>query len=343
MSGRMTGGLVLSSILSASLALAAGQGSEQAPDQSQTPRFRSSVDLVSVAAVVRDRKGRFVKDLSKKDFQIVEGGLPRPILDFRAELNGPVKVAVLLDISGSMRVGQRTEDARQAANHIFSALAGTDEAAVFTFDTGLDRAQSFTSSRPALAAAVQTAAKPYGQTSLYDAIARTAREVARASSGAKGLPQRSAVVVITDGVDTHSRLTPTEVSMAASGIDVPVYIVAVMATVDDPRESNHERSLAMASDLQELARGTGGELFIASAPAHASMAARQLVSELRHQYVLAFEASSRAGWRPLEVRTRQGSLVVRARTGYNGGAPSSDEAAGTAISRTSQRPGSSGR
>src|SRR5262245_16550309 len=104
----MTGGMVLSSILSASLALWAGQSGDQSPDQSQTPRFRASVDLVSVAAVVRDRKGRFVKDLSKTDFQIVEGGLPRPILDFRAELNGPVKVAVLLDISGSMRVGQRT-------------------------------------------------------------------------------------------------------------------------------------------------------------------------------------------------------------------------------------------
>jgi VWFA-related protein len=341
----MTGGLVLSGILSATLALSAADQAvgEQAPDQGQAPRFRSSVDVVSVAAVVRDKKGRFVKDLSKKDFEIVEGGQRRPILDFRSEVNGPVKVAVLLDISGSMRVGQRTEDARQAANHIFSALVGSDQAAVYTFDTGLDEAQTFTSNRQALAAAIDTAGKPYGQTSLYDAIARTARVVATASGGSKGLPQRSAVVVITDGVDTRSRLRPSDVTVAASGIDVPVYIVAVMAPVDDPRESSHERTAAMASDLQELARGTGGELFIASAPAHASMAARQLVSELRHQYVLAFEASSRAGWRPLEVRARQSSLVVRARTGYSGGAPSPEEAAGAANSRTSQRRGSPGR
>jgi hypothetical protein len=123
-----------------------------------------------------------------------------------------------------------------------------------------------------------------------------------------------------------------------------VYIVAVMAMVDDPRETNHERSVEMASDLQELARRTGGELFIASAPAHASLAARQMVDELRHQYVLAFEASSRAGWRPLEVRMRQESLTVRARTGYSGGTPaSSEEAAPAATSRTSQRPAHSGR
>jgi len=339
---------VLSGIYSVALALTALQaaGSQPAPEQTPAPapRFRSSVDIVSVAAVVRDRKGRFVKDLGKKDFEIVEAGQRRPILDFRAELNGPVKVAVLLDISGSMRVGQRTVDAQQAATHIFSSLAGDDQAAVFTFDTGLDEAQTFTSKRSALQAAITTAAKPYGQTSLYDAIAQTARAVASASSGSKGLPQRSAVVVITDGVDTRSRLKPTDVSMVASGIDVPVYIVAVMAAVDDPRETNHERSVAMASDLQELARGTGGELFIASAPAHASMAARQLISELRHQYVLAFEASSHAGWRPLEVRTRQGSLVVRARTGYSGGTQSSEEeAAGAAASRTSSARVESGR
>jgi VWFA-related protein len=338
----MTGGLVLSGIFGAALSLLAAQSPAQpAPDQTPAPRFRSSVDLVSVAAIVRDRKGRFVKDLSKHDFQIVEAGLLRPILDFRSEVNGPVKLAVLLDISGSMRVGHRTVEAQQAANHIFSTLNGRDEAAVFTFDTALDQTQTFTGDRRKLDAAIQTAEKPFGQTSLYDAIAQTARTVASASSGKTGLPQRSAVVVITDGVDTRSRLRPGDVAIAASEIDVPVYIVAVVATVDDPRESDHERTEALASDLQELARRTGGELFIASAPAHASIAARQLVSELRHQYVLAFEASSLGGWRPLEVRTRQNSLIVRARTGYSGGAApttSSGEAAPAAATRTSQRP-----
>lgn len=341
----MTGGLVLSGIFSAAFALLTAQTPQRPQDQTPAPRFRASVDIVSVAAVVRDRKGRFVKDLSKKDFEIVEAGVRRPIVDFRAELNGPVKLAVLLDISGSMRVGQRTSDARQVATHIFSTLGGADQAAVYTFDTGLDEAQPFTSKREDLEKAIVTAQAPYGQTSLYDAIAQTSKTVARASSsGPKGMPQRSAVIVITDGVDTRSNLTPAEVSAIASGIDVPVYIVAVMAVVDDPRETNHERSVAMASDLQDLARRTGGELFIASAPAHASLAARQMVDELRHQYVLAFEASSRAGWRPLEVRTRQASLTVRARTGYSGGTPASSEGAAPAVtSRTSQRPAYSGR
>jgi len=325
----MTGGGMLTGIFSVALALTTpnAEVSQQAPQaQSATPRFRASVDMVSVAAVVRDKKGRFVTDLSKKDFEVVEAGQRRDIVDFRAELNGPVKVAVLVDVSGSMRMAKRTDDARQAADHIFLNLTGKDEAAVFSFDTMLSEVQTFTSDRSKLQTAIGKVEKPYGQTSLYDAIAATARMVAQASkSGPLGLPQRSAVVVITDGVDTRSRMAPAEVSAAASEIDVPVYILAVVAGVDDPRANvDDPRAAAVASNLQDLARGTGGDLFISSAPAHASVAARQVIGELRHQYVLAFEASSRAGWKPLQVRTRKDSLTVRARSGYGGGEPSSN-------------------
>ena len=328
----MTGGTMLAGIVSALVFSAVETRAWQTPEPAQpqpeqqapAQRFRSSVDLVSVAAVVRDRKGKFVKDLSEKDFQIIEGGEARPILDFRAELNGPVKLGVLLDISGSMRVGQRTVDAKAAARHVFANLGRGDEASVFTFDTMLSEAQPFTPDRGQLERALESAEKPFGQTSLYDAIEQTSRMVAAASgSGPRGMPQRSAVVVITDGVDTRSRAAPADVAKIASSMDVPVYIVAVVATVDDPRENPEDiRAATLAGDLRELARRTGGELFISSSPAQASIAARELLSELRHQYVIAFEASSRAGWRPLEVRTRQASLVVRARTGYSAG-PSS--------------------
>lgn len=315
---RMTGGVVLTSLLGGVFALTAGPLDPEAAQEK--PRFRSSVDLVSVAAVVRDRRGRFVTDLSRLDFEIVEGGERRPILDFRSEPDGPVKVAVLVDVSGSMRMGQRSLDARQVAAQIFSHLGSGDLGAIYTFDTALSEAQAFTASLAQLTMALESVERPFGQTSLYDAIAQTARRVA-----ATVALQRVAIAVITDGVDTRSRLTPGEVAMAASGIDVPVYIVAVAAGVDDPRQTGRRSQAALVSDLQQLAHGTGGELFIASAPAQASQAARQMVSELRHQYVLAFEASDRGGWRPLEVRTRRDSYVVRARTGYAAGAARSKE------------------
>jgi hypothetical protein len=100
----------------------------------------------------------------------------------------------------------------------------------------------------------------------------------------------------------------------ASGIDVPVYIIAVMSPIDDTKEEGSRSE--PTGPLSNLAHWTGGDYFSASAPAHASVAARQIVDELRHQYVLAFEASTSPGWRPLEVRARDRDLVVRARAGY---------------------------
>lgn len=303
---------------------AGAQGTTGQPAES-APTFRSSVDVVSVAAVVRDRKGRFVLDLAREDFVVVEAGKPKPLIGFEAETDGPVKLALLFDISGSMRVGSRVSDARQVAQHLLSALRPGDEAALYSFDTRLDRVHGFTSNFDALLGSFERIQPPYGQTSLYDAIAETAREAAaEASSGSGRLPQRTAIVVLTDGVDTKSRLTPPEVSAIASSIDIPIYVIAVMSAIDDPaRQEKDSPGNLISAALRELSQWTGGDLFIASAPAQASVAARRVVDELRHQYLLAFEASPRPGWKSLEIRARQRNLVVRARSGYFAGGGSS--------------------
>src|SRR5215831_11937037 len=109
--------------------------------QEQTTTFRSGVDLVRVAAVVRDQKGRFVPDLTARDFEILENGRPRSITDFRHDLAG-VSIALLFDVSGSME--GHLPDARETARHTLSWLEPGDEAAVYTFDTNLDEAVPFT-------------------------------------------------------------------------------------------------------------------------------------------------------------------------------------------------------
>jgi VWFA-related protein len=290
-----------------------------AQQQPQAPaRFKSSVSVVSVTAVVRDKKGRFVKDLDSGDFVVAEGGQPKPIVDFREMSDGPVKLGVLVDASGSMRVGNKAVDARQAARHLFVALRDKDEVALFSFDTQLDRVSDFTSDLSVVDAAFERLNAPFGQTSLYDAVHTAARAVTDHGRAQGKVPQRAALVVITDGIDTRSRLTAEQVAAAASAIDVPVYVIAVMAPIDDPRVA--ETPALDVTGLTQLSRNTGGDLFPASAPAHASVAARQIVDELRHQYVLAVEGSNAGGWRRLEVRARDPKLVVRARTGYAAGA-----------------------
>ena len=299
------------------LMMPVGMAARQDP-QSAAPKFKSSVSVVSVSAIVRDRKGRFVRELAQRDFTVVEEGRDKRILDFRAESDGPVKLGLLFDASGSMRVGRKAVDARQAAKHLLAALRGKDEGAVFSFDTQLDRVRDFTADLPSLDASLETINAPFGQTSLYDAIAEAAGVVAAHGRGGGRLPHRSALVVLTDGIDTRSRQTTAQVAAIASAIDVPVYVIAVMSSIDDPQSD--ETPSFDVSGLQELARSTGGDLFTASAPAHASIAARRIVDELRHQYVLAFEASGGDGWRRVEVRARDPKFTVRARTGYSAGA-----------------------
>jgi VWFA-related protein len=312
------------SIVSFGLLLPAGPVAAQQADV--PPRFTSAVDVVSVTAVVRDRRGRLVRDLERRDFTIIEGGEPRPILDVRLETDGPVRLALLIDVSGSMRMASRVVDARLAAYQLFSALGPGDEAAIYVFDTQLERVTDFTSEVERLEAGLDQVVQPFGQTSLYDAVAQTAQAIAGEHRGPGGSPQgsleapsRLAVVVLTDGIDTSSRLSPVEVSGIASGIDVPVYVLAVMSSVDDPRHSADGRAAQAVSELGNLSRWTGGELLTASLPAHANIAARRIVDELRHQYVVAFEASTEPGWRPVEVRARNRGHVVRTRAGYVAG------------------------
>jgi Ca-activated chloride channel family protein len=275
--------------------------------------FKSSVDMVRIAAVVRDHKGRFVADLSARDFEILDGGQPQSIKDFHHDLTG-VSVALLFDVSGSME--GHLPNAREAANHVLSWLdASRDEAAIFTFDTHLDEAAPFTTGLKTLPPSLTTQV-PFGETSLHDAIAQTAKRVGQREG------RRRAVVVLTDGADTASRLKPSEVAAIASEIDVPVYIFGIVPSIDNPSEeravSSVERS-ALAGPLSDLAAWTGGHVFVASTPGQRSVAARQIIDELRHQYLIAFESSGTPGWHPLVVRARNKDLVVRARSGYIAG------------------------
>jgi Ca-activated chloride channel family protein len=290
------------------LAMALGPaGAAQEP----VATFRAGIELVRVSATVRDERGRVVRDLTASDFEVLDAGEARPISEFRHE-RSTVSVALLVDVSGSMK--HSLSNALEAAMHLLSWLEPQDEAAVFTFDTQLDEIAPFTSGLKAVPQPLSTV-RPFGATSLHDAIALTAERVA-AREG-----HRRAVVVLTDGRDNASRLSPAEVSGIASSIDVPVYVLVTVPAIDDPSTdlSDATGHVLAEGPLVQLAVWTGGDLFVTSAPAARSTAARQIVDELRHQYLIAFESSDKAGWHPLEVRARDRDLVVRARSGYIAG------------------------
>jgi VWFA-related protein len=285
---------------------------EAARAQDAPPTFRSSVDLVRVTAVVRDRKGRFVQDLSARDFEILDNGRRCAITDFRRDTSG-ISVALLFDASGSME--SRLAHAHDAARHVLAWLDPGDEAAIFAFDTVLEVIAPFTPGLKDLPESMSRLA-PFGATSLHDAIAQTAERLG-AREG-----RRRAVVVFTDGRDNASRLPPERVAAMASEIDVPVYIVGIVPVIDQPGPEAAGVSAAqspLGGQLVDLTSATGGHVFVTSSPSERSVAARRIVDELRHQYLMTIESSGRPGWHPLVVRARDKELTVRARTGYFAG------------------------
>jgi Ca-activated chloride channel homolog len=278
--------------------------------------FKSGVEVVTVSVAVRDESGHVVRGLKKTDFEIYDSGVRREMKDFYVG-DAPISLAVLLDISGSMAVGGNMDRAREAvAVATMNLHNGRDEAALFTFDSALQEVVPFTTEVSHMQR-VTLKGKPWGMTSLYDAVAQSARLVAERTN------RHRAVLVISDGVDTGSRLSAPQVSGIASSIDVPVYLLRVVNPLDHPGGEleviETDGRKVQAATLADLARWTGGDMRVTSVPAHTSIAVQDLFEEIRYQYLISIEPGARPGWHPLEVRTRKKNLVVHSRGGYIAG------------------------
>lgn len=286
---------------------------QSASQEPAKPMFRSGIDLVSVAATVHDDKGRVVRNLAAGDFEVKVHGRVAPIVSFQSSDGGPISVALLLDASGSMRAAPRQASVGQVVDHLLSWFDDTrDEAAVFSFDRDLYEMEGFTRDLSRVRAAVSRVDQ-FGMTSVFDAVAGTAKQLLLRES------KRRAIVVLTDGQDNASRMTPENVSGLASAIDVPVYVIAVLSALDNPSSPTtvtKPEASPVTTQLRNLAAWTGGEVYTVSTPAQASLAVRQLVGELRHQYLIAFESAGDPGWHRLDIRMRRPNLSVRARGGY---------------------------
>ena len=161
----MTAGLVLTAV-SPSL-------SAQEPPRAV---FRSAVEVVTVSAAVRNSRGRVIKDLQKADFELYDSGARAAIKDVYFG-DSPISLAILLDISGSMAVGGNIDRAREAIGMVSANLRDRqDEAALFTFDSKLQEVVGFTSDLQRVRVR-SLEGKPWGITSLFDAIEETARLV----------------------------------------------------------------------------------------------------------------------------------------------------------------------
>jgi Ca-activated chloride channel homolog len=182
-------------------------------------RFKSGVELINVTATVTDRSGRFYSRLNKEDFVVYEDNRPVDVTHFSAERT-PVSLGMVVDTSGSMQ-GEKWAAAVNTIDRFFRLMSDElDEFFLYRFSANADLVADWTGDRDRLATAMRRI-HPNGGTAMYDAAAEA---VPMAQSGQN---RKKAVLIISDGNDTSSRVGVSEVKQLVRETEVLVYAVGI--------------------------------------------------------------------------------------------------------------------
>lgn len=273
------------------------------------------VRLVLIPTAVEDHKGRAVKGLDKSDFRVLEDRIPQSISYFDREADEPISVAFLLDLSGSMRQIGKLEAAKEAIRTFVELLRPRDRFGLVGFaDDQVAWITPFTTNRARFLErlAVQDG---YGQTALNDAVAAAPSLIEQDRKG------RKAIVLLTDGVDTRSRMSVDQAIAKARHAQVPIYTIGFTSLPEmvlrrSKKDETPDYNLAV---LERFSNETGGKLHLVNDPDEWKEAVAEVTEDLRFQYVLGYYPQ-RETWdgsfRRIQVETERGRLVVRARNGY---------------------------
>jgi Ca-activated chloride channel family protein len=284
--------------------------------------FKAGVDVVTVPATVTDRDGRFITGLTRDDFVVSDDGKPQEIITFSSE-RVPVSLGILLDVSGSM-TEDRMATARLAINHFAFSLLRPDDELFLTEFAGTGRMLvPWTTDREAftraLAGARMTPLPPVGSTGISGNWGTAVFDAVDTSLGfaAEGVHPKKAVLVISDGIDTSSRRSSSDVQKAIRASGILVYALAVDAS-DEPGPFGVVDDGVDARALRGLTDDTGGRTEVVKGFAKLAESTARLADEFNRQYVIGYAApASRDGrWHSIKVEVRRRGATVRARAGY---------------------------
>jgi VWFA-related protein len=245
--------------------------------------------------------------LPREAFEIFEDGEPQTITQFTNE-RVPVGLGLLLDTSDSM-YGQRIIDARRVVERfLFELLDEADASFVLAFNHYPHVISRWTSTPDEVRQALASL-KPSGGTAIYDAIIGSLPMIARRTR------ERAAVLVISDGADTASDASVSDVRKSLLRSDAFVYAIAI----DSPkRQAINTRVNETA--LSEITGQSGGRTEVVRDIEGLQAATARIAEELNHQYVMAY-ASPRATdgkYHSIRVKVTTPGYRVRARNGYVG-------------------------
>ena len=259
--------------------------------------------IVILNAVVRDSNGSPVKGLTAKDFVLTENGLPQEI-DFVDSASTPFAAVILLDISGSMRA--RVSLARSAAIRFLGGIRPEDNVAIYSFDRKVELVQDFSNSRDVRSRIFDLEARGY--TSLYDAVLKASEELKKRDE------KRRAIIVLSDGQDTRSRVSASKALKAAQAADATIYTVDMSSIGGRTRQRHQNRAV-----LKRFAEKTGGRFVSTPGGIELRKAFGDIVSELGVLYTLGYYSSDTrkdGKWREISLATSEEDQTVRTREGY---------------------------
>ena len=265
------------------------------------------VNRVNMLFTVSDKKGRFVTDLKKEDFEVTEEKKPQQIVEFVAESDLPLRLAVLIDTSNSIRDRFRFQQ-EAAVEFINSVMRPQDKAVVISFDTGPELVADLTSNTGDLAKAVRSL-RPGGGTSFYDAIYFACRDKLQEDQPRHKF--RRALIVLSDGDDNQSRMSRDQALEMAHKADVVLYAIS---TNNSGAEQDGDKV------LRYFTKETGGLVFFPFKVQDLSQSFENIANELRNQYSLLYrpdppKVDGQFHEVGIKVKTRK-DLIVRARKGY---------------------------
>jgi Ca-activated chloride channel homolog len=257
------------------------------------------VNVVELPVQVSDAAGIPIPGLTEKNFTILENGKEKQIAAFNYAANLPLSVGVLLDHSGSME--QRMSTAKDAASDFFRSIMKIgDKAFIAGFSSEPSKTAPFVGDPGALESQVRDVPDAGGSTALYDAIVTGLYRF-------RNVPGRKALVVITDGDDTSSRLSYDDMLGYARAARVPLYFIGIGFTFGG------------GGAMKSLATETGGVAYMIRNVKQLSETYKQLEADLRSQYLLTYRTESEkkdTAYRTIEVKVDRPDARVRTIRGF---------------------------
>lgn len=280
-----------------------------AAPQDRPTLFDAEVRIVLVPTTVMDRRGATVSGLRSDAFVVREDNLPQRIASFGEE-DVPVSIGLVFDCSGSMR--QVLPKAKVVLKAFFEASNPEDEAFLYTVASRPNRDSGFTQDFNSLIGHM-IFADAGGSTALVDTILAAVRQSRTAHR------ERKALLVISDGMDNHSRYSRGELIAAALEADLQIYSITVYdpPLTKKPIELREERQ--GVSFLEEITRRTGGVQVTVRTAREMDDAAQSVARAMRDQYLIGYVpggAPLNGAWRAIEVSLNVSNAKAYSRSGY---------------------------